>query len=147
MEVQMKIKILVFAALLILSLIPLNAEFYCKKMDFSLNEWIRLEEGPKPVLVQDIKFEFPSYIGPKKLDIKGVPQAVVNFKNYGESSMKIKLAIALFDEDGNLLGCGTTSSRFGVTRGGKEEKAVVCFNNVKSRLMDSKYFLLTIETD
>lgn len=143
----MKVKVLVLAALLCLSLIPLNAEFYCKKYDVNLEGWIRIEEGPKPVLVQDIKFEFPSYIGPKKLDIKGVPQAVVNFKNYGETSMKVKLGIALFDQDGNLVGCGTTASRFGLTRAGKEEKAVVAFNNIKSRLMDAKYFLLTIETE
>jgi hypothetical protein len=147
MEVQMKTKVLVFAALMLLSLIPLNAEFYCKKIDFKLNEWIRIEDGPKPVLVQDIKFEFPSYIGPKKLDIKGVPQAVINFKNYGESGMRVKLAIALFDEEDNLVGCGTTSSRFGSTRAGREEKAVIGFSNVKSRLMDAKYFLLTIETE
>lgn len=143
----MKARVLVIAALLVLSLIPLNAEFYCKKYDVSLEGWMRIEEGPKPVVVQDIKFEFPSYIGPKKLDIKGVPQAVVNFKNYGESAVKVKLAIALFDSQDNLVGCGTTASKFGYTRAGKEEKVVVGFNNVKSRLMDAKYFLLTIETE
>jgi len=143
----MKVKVLVLAAILVLCLIPLNAEFFCKKYEVRLNEWIRLEEGPKPVVVQDVKFEFPSYIGPRKLDIKGVPQAVVNFKNYGEASVKVKLAIALFDEQDNLVGCGTTSSKFGVTRAGKEEKVVIGFNNVKSRLMDAKRFLLTIETE
>lgn len=143
----MKAKVLVTAALLALFLVPLNAEFFCRKYDVSLEGWIRIQEGPKPVTVQDIKFEFPSYIGPKKLDIKGVPQAVINFKNYGDAAVKVKLAIALFDAEGNLVGCGTTASKFGYTRAGKEEKVVVGFNNVKSRLMDAKYFLLTIETE
>ena len=78
---------------------------------------------------------------------KGVPQAVLNFKNYGDAAVKVKLAIALFDAEGNLVGCGTTASKFGYTRAGKEEKVVIGFNNVKSRLMDAKYFLLTIETE
>lgn len=143
----MKAKVLVIAALLALFLVPLNAEFFCRKYDVSLEGWIRIQEGPKPVTVQDIKFEFPSYIGPKKLDIKGVPQAVVNFKNYGDAAVKVKLAIALFDAEGSLVGCGTTSSKFGYTRAGKEEKVVIGFNNVKSRLMDAKYFLLTIEME
>lgn len=143
----MKAKVLVIAALLVLSLVPLNAEFYCKRYEVSLEGWIRIQEGPKPVVVQDIKFEFPSYIGPKKLDIKGVPQAVINIKNYGESAMKVKLAIALLDAEGNLVGCGTTASKFGYTRAGKEEKVVIGFNNVKTRLMEAKYFLLTVETE
>lgn len=143
----MRVKVPVIAALLLLSLVPLNAEFFCRKYEVSLEGWTRIQEGPKPVVVQDIKFEFPSYIGPKKLDIKGVPQAVVNIKNYGESAMKVRLAIALFDAEGNLVGCGTTASKFGYTRAGKEEKVVIGFNNVKTRLMEAKYFLLTVETE
>ena len=143
----MKLKILAAVLILAFFLIPLSAEFYCKKFDVVLDEWIRIEDGPKPVTIHDIKFEFPSYIGPKKLDIKGIPQAVVNFKNYGTTSLAVKLAVALFDKDGNLVGCGTTSSKFMVTRAGKEEKVVIPFDNVKSRLKEAKYFLLTVETE
>lgn len=123
------------------------AEFYCRKFDVVLDKWIKIDDGPKPIVVYDLKFEFPSYIGPKKLNIKGISQAVVNFKNYGETPLKVKIAIALFDEEDNLVGCGTTSSKFMVTRAGKEEKVVVAFNNVKSRLPQAKYFLLTVETE
>ena len=143
----MKFRTVAIVLLLVACIIPLSAEFYCKRLDFILNEWVRIADGPKPVLVQDIKFDFPSYIGPKKLDIKGVPQAVVNFKNYGESPLRVKLAVALFDEEDNLVGCGTTSSKFGTTRAGREEKVVISFNHVKSRLTDAKYFLLTVETE
>lgn len=125
----------------------ISADFYCKKFDVVLDQWIKIDDGPKPVIVQDLKFEFPSYIGPKKLNIKGIDQAVVNFKNYGNIPLKVKIAIALFDEEDNLVGCGTTSSKFITTKAGKEEKVVVAFNNVKSRLEKAKYFLLTVETE
>lgn len=140
-------KVLVFVALVFSFSLLSSAEFYCKKYDVVIEQWIKIDDGPKPVVVQDLKFEFPSYIGPRKLNIKGIPQAVVNFKNYGETPLKVKIAIALFDEKDNLVGCGTSSSKFIFTRAGKEEKVVVAFNNVKSRLEKAKYFLLTVETE
>lgn len=140
-------KVLVFLILILSFSILNSAEFFCKKYDVVMDQWIKIDDGPKPVVVQDLKFEFPSYIGPKKLNIKGISLAVVNFKNYGNTPLKVKIAIALFDESDNLVGCGTTSSKFIKTRAGKEEKVVVAFNNVTSRLDQAKYFILTAETE
>ncbi|NMC00617.1 MAG: hypothetical protein GYA35_10090 [Thermoanaerobaculaceae bacterium] len=141
------LKVFLFVFLAISFSFLISAEFYCKKFDVAMDQWIKIDDGPKPVVVQDLKFEFPSYIGPKKLNIKGISQAVVNFKNYGETPLKVKIAIALFDEYDNLVGCGTASSKFVVTRAGKEEKVVVPFNYVKSRLEKAKYFIITVETE
>lgn len=141
------VKVFIFLFLVLSFSIFVSAEFFCKKYDVVMDQWIKIDEGPKPVVVQDLKFEFPSYIGPKKLNIKGISQAVVNFKNYGDTPLKVKIAIALFDDSENLVGCGTTSSKFITTRAGKEEKVVVAFNNVKSRLDKAKYFILTVETE
>lgn len=140
-------KKIVFGLVVVIFTLSLFGDFFCKKYDVEFNKWIRIDEGPKPVVIRDIKFESPSYIGPKKLDIKGLPQAVINFKNYGETSLKVKIAIALFDESGNLVGCGTTSSRFVYTKGGKEETAVISFSNVRSRIDHAKTFIITVETE
>lgn len=140
-------KILVLFLVLTIFTLPFFGEFFCKKYDLEIGKWLRIEEGPKPVVVQDIKFEFPSYIGPKKLDIKGLPQAIVDFKNYGDVPLKVKLALALFDEENNLVACGTTSSKFVHTKGGKEEKATIVFSNVRSKIDKAKYFYLTVETE
>lgn len=140
-------KVLIIITLVLFFSNFISADFFCKKFDVVLDQWIKINDGPKPVVVQDLKFEFPSYIGPKKLNIKGIHQAVVNFKNYGDIPLKVKIAIALFDGEDNLVGCGTTSSKFITTKAGKEEKVVVAFNNVKSRLEKAEYFLLTVETE
>lgn len=128
-------------------MVNFNANFFCKKYEVKTDRWIKIDDGPQPVVIQDIKFEFPSYIGPKKLNIKGLPQAIINFKNYGDSPVSVRIAIALFDESGNLVGCGTTASKFGVTRAGKEERVVIVFSHVRSNIDNASHFLLTVETE
>jgi len=134
------------AAALCLS-IPFSAEFSCNRYDFALNRYIRLNAKAGDLVVQDVEFLFPSYIGPKKLDIEGRNEAVVDVKNYGSVPLRIHVAIALFDASGNLVGCGTSGSKLGYTRSGESEDFHVAFNYVHSKLMSAKYFYLTVETE
>ena len=140
-------RFLVLALLVCAAALPLNAEFFSKRYDFVQERWIKLEETAGNVTVQDIQFEFPSYIGPKKLEIKGRNTAVVNVKNYGATAMRIHVAVALFDADNNLVACGTTGSKLGSTKPGEQEAFFVSFDYVKSRLAATKYFYLTVETE
>ena len=68
-------------------------------------------------------------------------------KNYGTQAVRVHLALALFDESGNLVGCGTTGSKLGTTRPGETETFFVAFDYVKSRLATAKTFYLTVETE
>ncbi len=134
------------AAALCLTL-PFSAEFSCNRYDFALNRFIRLDTKAGDLVIQDVEFQFPSYIGPKKLDIEGRNEAVVDVKNYGSVALRIHVAIALFDASGNLVGCGTSGSKLGYTRSGENEDFHVAFNYVHSKLMSAKYFYLTVETE
>ncbi len=134
------------AAALCLSL-PFSAEFSCNRYDFALNRFIRLDTKAGDLAIQDVQFQFPSYIGPKKLDIEGRNEATVDVKNYGTVPLRVHVAIALFDASGNLVGCGTTGSKLGYTRAGEGESFYVAFNYVHSKLMSAKYFYLTVETE
>ena len=126
---------------------PFAADFFCKRYDFSQEQFIRLDASAGPVTVRDIKFEFPAYVGPKKMDIKGHNVAKVSLKNYGKERLRIHLAVALFDGDGNMVGCGTTGSKVGFTNPGEEESFYVSFDYVKSKLSSAKVFYLTLETE
>jgi len=137
--------LLILAALLSL---PLQAgDFFCKRYDIQLKGTVRLDETVGDIAVQDIVFEFPAYLGPDKLKIQGKNQAVVTVKNYGDESLKIRLAVALFDENGNLVGCGTTGSKLGSTRPRETETFFITFDWVDSRLSAAKVYYLTVETE
>ena len=134
-------------ALLLATLSAQGSELFCKRYDFTQEKYIRLDTTVGTVTVRDVKFEFPSYLGPKKMDLKGRNLAQVSIKNYGEKSIRVHLAIALFDEKGNLVGCGTTGSKVGSTKAGEEETFFVTFDYVKSKILETKVFYLTVETE
>lgn len=136
------------AVLLVAALaLPAGAEFFCKKYDFVQERWIQVNEKSGDVTIQDIQFQFPSYVGPRKMEIQGPNQAVLHIKNYGTEALRIHLAVALFDGDGNLVGCGTTGSKLGSTKPGEEESFFITFDYVKGRLATTKTFQLTLETE
>jgi hypothetical protein len=137
---------LVALAALALTL-PSGAEFFSKKYDFVQERLIELNQKAGDVTIQDVQFRFPGYVGPRKLEIQGRNQAEIHVKNYGKEELLISLAIALFDSEGNLVGCGTAGSKLAVTAPGDEESFDVTFDYVKGRLATAKTFQLTIETE
>ena len=134
-------------ALAVLTALPLPAgDFVCKRYDFVPEQFIKVDLAAGQVAVRDVKFEMPATYGPKKMEVKGKNQAVVSVKNYGKQYLRIHVAIALFDESGNLVGCGTTGSKMGSTGPGEEESYFVTFDYVKSKLSEAKFFYITVET-
>jgi hypothetical protein len=67
-------------------------------------------------------------------------------KNYGAKTLKVNLAMALFDESGNLVGCGTTGTKLSGTRSGNTETYFVSFDYVRTKIQDTKFFYITAET-
>jgi hypothetical protein len=132
---------------LFVAALPAGADYFCQRFDFTQERWIKLGVKAGDLEVQDIQFEFPSFVGPRKLKIEGRNVAVINVKNYGTQAVRVHLALALFDESGNLVGCGTTGSKLGTTRPGETETFFVAFDYVKSRLATAKTFYLTVETE
>ncbi len=135
-----------FAALALLAL-PLRAELFSERFDFAQEKWIRLDAKSGDLEIQDIQFRFPSYHGPRKLGIKGPNEATVNIKNYGSKAVKLRVAVALFDASGNLVGCGTAGSGLGSAHPGERVSFDVLFENVTGHLSTAKTFYLTIESE
>jgi hypothetical protein len=124
----------------------LGAEHFSARYDFSPEKWIRLGAKAGSLELQDIEFQLPAYVGPRKLGIKGRNQATLNLKNYGDTRMRVQVAIALFDSDGNLVGCGTTGTKMVGTKPGDAETFFVSFDYVNERIGTAKTFYLTVET-
>jgi hypothetical protein len=144
----MNTRILTLAfGLVLLSTLPIAAQdFACKRVDFVPEQFIRMDMTAGQVTVRDVKFEMPATYGPKKMEVKGKSMGVVSVKNYGKMYLRIHIAIALFDENGNLVGCGTTGSKMGSTGPGEEESFYVTFDYVRSKLSTAKFFYITLET-
>lgn len=142
-------KPLCLAATLILAVfatLPLGAEYFCQRYDFSQEKWIRLNAKVGSIELLDVQFELPSYVGPRKLGIKGRDQATINLKNYGDVRMRVQVAIALFDAEGNLVACGTTGTKVAGTKPGGTESYYISFDYVHSRIQTAKTFYLTVES-
>ncbi|MEW6757708.1 MAG: hypothetical protein AB1347_05765 [Acidobacteriota bacterium] len=133
-------------AFLLLAL-PFRSEFACKRYDFAQERWIRLDTKAGDLEVQDVIFQFPSYVGPRKLNVKGRNMATINVKNYGTQRLRVHIAVALFDASGNLVGCGTTGSKLGSTKPSETESFFVAFDYVNSQLSTAQVFYLTVETE
>lgn len=133
--------------LLLLLVLPLRAELFCQRFDFAQEKWIRLDAKSGDMEIQDIQFRFPSYHGPRKLALKGPNKATVNLKNYGTRALKVRVAVALFDASGNLVGCGTAGSGLGSAHPGERETFDVIFDHVTGHLSTAKTFYLTVETE
>ena len=126
--------------------LPLGAQYFSQRYDFSTEKWIRLNAKVGSLELLDIQFEFPSYVGPRKLGIKGRDQATLNLKNYGDVRVRVQVAIALFDAEGNLVGCGATGTKVAGTKPGGTESYYVSFDYVHSRIQTAKTFYLTVES-
>lgn len=132
-------KVLLALALALVLALPLQAEFFCKRYDFAQEKYLQLNQRVGDLEVMDLKFELP---------VPGMTQnrCVVSVKNYGAKRLKVNLAIALFDENGNLVGCGTTGTKFAGTRGGDVERYFVSFDYVGQTIKTTKFVYLTVET-
>ena len=134
-------------ALVLFAALPLCADSFSQRYEFAPEKWIRLNAKVGGLEIQDVQFQFPTYVGPRKLGIKGRDQATLTVKNYGEVRTRVKVAIALFDADGNLVGCGTTGTKVAGTKPGGSESFYISFDYVNARLATAKTFYLTVETE
>lgn len=132
-------RVLLALALALVFVLPLQAEFFCKRYDFAKEKYIKLNQKVGDLEVLDLQFELP---------VKGMTQhrCVVSVKNYGAKRLKVNAAIALFDENGNLVGCGTTGTKLTGTGSGEVEKYYVTFDYVNQNIQTTKFVYLTVET-
>lgn len=132
-------RVLLAMVLALVLALPMQAEYFCKRYDYAGESYLKLNQKVGDLEVMDLKFELP---------VQGMAQnrCTVSVKNYGAKRLKVNLAIALFDENGNLVGCGTTGTKFSGTRSGEVERYYVTFDYVGQNIKTTKFIYLTVET-
>lgn len=135
----MTLRKVLFVALALALCLPFSAEFFCKRYDFTQEKYVKLNQKVGDLEIMDLKFEIPNMTYQQN-------RCVATVKNYGSRTLKANLALALFDESGNLVACGTTGTKLTGTRAGHTETYFVTFDYVRTKIQDTKFFYLTVET-
>jgi hypothetical protein len=131
---------LVLGILILALALPFSAEYFCKRYDFVQERYVKLNQKVGDLEILDLKFELPNTPG-------ATNRCVATVKNYGSKRLSVNLAMALFDETGNLVGCGTTGTKLTGTRPGNVETFYINFGYVRTKILETKLFYITAETE
>jgi hypothetical protein len=134
------IRKLAFFILALALALPFSAEYFCKRYDFAQEKYVKLNQKVGDLEILDLKFEMPN----QKFEQN---RCMVSVKNYGNKVLKVNLAVALFDASGNLVGCGTTGTKLTGTRSGNTETYYISFDYVHTKILETKFFYMTAETE
>ena len=70
----------------------------------------------------------------------------VSLSNTADRSLKVGVAIALFDADGRLVGVASGGSRWAPIKANRQKTFRLVFDNVNHEIFDTKTFQITVET-
>src|SRR5262249_44888753 len=105
------------------------------------NKAVGLDLASGEVRAESVTFEFPSSV----LRLETANRARVTVVNASKSNVRVGLAIALFDAEGNLVGAGVGGNKGGRVDAGETEEFSVYFYYVNERLPDATTFQVTLE--
>jgi hypothetical protein len=124
------------------SALPATASVNSARYRFEGNRWLSLDLASGDVRTDVIRFEWPSAV----LGVKTGYKAVVKVVNGSTRQAAIGIAVALFDDDGKLIGAGTTGTRIGTIDPGDSAEFSVDFDNVTERLEQATQFQIALQT-
>ena len=133
---------LVAAALL--AALPLSAEILTKKFDWQPVSGIqKIEVQSNDIVVSQIRWDLGDTMAPIRISSS---KAVVRVDNNSERDQEVGVAIAVFDEQGNLVAAGSGGNKVGELNKGDREEFTVRFPYVYRNLREAKTFLVSLET-
>lgn len=104
-----------------------------QKIDFEWNEFA----------ISEIRFDLGDTLPPIRYSSA---KAVVRVDNNSRRDQEVGIAIAVFDEQGNMLAAGSGGIRLGDLDKGERDEFTVRFPYVYRNLREAKTFLVTLET-
>jgi hypothetical protein len=138
--------LLSWAAALLLSLaassgFPVHAASVSKKFVLEQNRPMSLELSVAQVTAEQVTFEFPSSV----MRLETANKARIAVTNGGSVKVRVGLALALFDEGGNLVAAGAGGNKGGQVAPGEKAEFSVFFYYVSEQIPSAKTFQITME--
>ena len=135
------------AAALALAAIANAGGFLSKSYEFKANTPLQvgldLGDGVK---FDSIEFVLPVKEGDGPTPLFDQPKAKVTISNLGGASVKIGIALAVVDVEGNLVGAGTGGTTLLPLRAGRQMVYSIGFDDLRERLATGSAFRISFET-
>jgi hypothetical protein len=128
-------------ALLALLAAPSSAASVSKKFKLEQNRPMSVDLASGPVSVEQILFEFPS----SAMRLETANKARVTVANGGQGKVRVGLALALFDDSGNLVAAGAGGNKGGQLAAGAKEEFSVFFYYVSEQIASATSFQIALE--
>ena len=138
---------IVLAACALLAVTSVEADTFSKKYRFVSDKTLEVGEPVGAGMRLDsVQFVFPAATEGKILRIGGVPEAVVAISNMSQESVKVGVAIAVFDEEGRLLGVASGGSAMRGIRALRQVGYSLKFDYVNGEMTKAATFQVSVET-
>lgn len=144
----MRLPVLLLVALSLLLGVPsADADTFSKKYRFVQDKTLEVGENVgSGMRLDSVQFVFPPASGEKILRIGGVPEAVVAISNLTQDSVKIGIALAVFDEEGRLIGVASGGSAMRGIRAYRQIGYSLKFDYVNGEMAKAATFQVSVET-
>jgi hypothetical protein len=116
-----------------------------KKITWANEQWIPVNLSSEGVLIKEIRFEVEGGIHWNPLRAGKGPQCFVQVKNESGHGMRLAVAIALFDDKGDLI-AATESGHIGELDANESGEIKMTFREVKRRFFEAKTGQIVLET-
>ena len=133
--------LLALMSTLLLASLSVQAATVSKKYKLEKNKAVGLELASGEVRAESVILEFPSSV----MRFQTANKARVTVVNSSHANVRVGLAIALFDDQGDLVGAGTGGNKGGQVDAGETEEFSVFFYYVSERIPDASTFQITME--
>ncbi len=126
--------------------VPLAAQQVTKTFDYKPVDSIQeIRLSLDRIRINQIVFKLSGGIGGGLR--RSTSEAVVRIDNDGEAPVAVGVAVAVMDEEGNLLAAGSGGTRVGWLLGGERDAAAIKFPFVFRNLAKAKTFKITLEVE
>jgi hypothetical protein len=103
-------------------------------------------ETPERLRIDNVRFDAPSKVSGKLVRLGGVFEAEVAVSNGGNESARAGIAIALFDDEGRLVGAASGGSKVVSIKPGRQKSFTLVFDGVTAEAERATRFHITLET-
>ncbi len=134
---------MILALTLLLATFSAGAATLSKKFKFEKNKAVGIDLSAGGIRAESLIFEFPSSV----LRFQTANKARVTVVNPSTSNVRVGMAIALFDAEGDLVGAGTGGNKGGQVDAGETEEFSVFFYYVNEKIVSATTFQITLEVN
>lgn len=124
----------------------IRAELVSKRYEFKTGARLAMAvEAPGGLRLDTVRFKMPSARGDRLRRTGGLPAAEVAISNTAETTIKVGVAIALFDDEGRMLAVASGGNQVVSVRPGRQKTFSLLFDGVNAEAHKATAFQISAE--